>query len=80
MVLIMILVNRAFTARLAARNHQQQVELEKLERLSITEPVAPTFDWNHSIGIAGTPEAMKLPTFSHSTETSIQIDNIIDED
>ena len=50
----MILVKecRAFTARLATRNEQQ---VEELERLSITEPVEPLFNWHHSIGIAGTP-------------------------
>ena len=47
----------------------QRQELERHRRLSVTEPVTPTFDWHHSIRIAGTPpptyhEAKKLPTFS----------------
>ena len=77
MVLMMILVRQclAFMAKRNAIRQQieqhriQRQELERHRRLSVTEPVTPTFDWHHSIRIAGTPpptyhEAKKLPTFS----------------
>lgn len=46
--------------------------MERQRRLSISEPVDPTFDWHHAIRIAGTPppsyrEAKKLPPLEDST-------------
>ena len=94
MVLMVILVRQCL-AFMAKRNsirqqieqhrHQRQ-ELERQRRLSVTEPVNPTFDWHHSIRIAGTPppsyhEAKKLPTFDDSTEVkaeSLEEKNTID--
>ena len=76
MVLMVILVRQclAFIAKRNAirqqieQHRQQRQEMERQRRLSVTEPVNPTFDWHHSIRIAGTPpptyhEAKKLPPF-----------------
>ena len=81
MVLMVILVRQclAFMAKRNAirqqveQHRQQRMEMERQRRLSVTEPVTPTFDWHHSIRIAGTPpptyhEAKKLPTFEDSIE------------
>ena len=75
MILMVILVRQCL-AFLAKRNHlraqmeqhQRQRENHQRRRGSITEPVPATFDWHHSIRIAGTPppsyvEAKKLPSF-----------------
>ena len=81
MILMVILVRQCL-AFLAKRNHlraqveQQQRQRENQQRQrrgSITEPVPATFDWHHSIRIAGTPppsyvEAKKLPTFEDAIE------------
>lgn len=71
MILMVILVRQclAFLAKRsllrqqldAVRQHQ-----ERQRRMSVTEPVKPTFNWHHSIRIAGTPpptyiEAKELP-------------------
>ena len=71
MILMVILVRQclAFLAKRAilrqqidaVRQHQ-----ERQRRMSVTEPVKPTFNWHHSIRIAGTPpptyiEAKDLP-------------------
>lgn len=74
MILMVILVRQcvAFMAKRNAirqqleQHRQQRAEMERQRRLSISEPVDPTFDWHHSIRIAGTPppsyrEAKKLP-------------------
>lgn len=74
MILMVILVRQclAFVAkRNQIRQHLEQqrqvrAEIERQRRLSVSEPVNPTFDWHHSIRIAGTPpptyhEAKKLP-------------------
>lgn len=75
MVLMVVLVRQclAFMAKRAtirAQVEQQRRARERFERQrgSITEPVPATFDWHHSIRIAGTPpptyrEAQKLPSF-----------------
>ena len=81
MVLMVILVKQclAFMAKRSAirqqieQHRQQRQEMERQRRLSVTEPVTPTFDWHHSIRIAGTPpptyhEAKKLPALDDSTE------------
>lgn len=81
MILMVILVRQCL-AFLAKRNHlraqmeQQQRQRENQQRQrrgSITEPVPATFDWHHSIRIAGTPppsyvEAKKLPSFEDGIE------------
>ena len=81
MILMVILVRQCL-AFLAKRNHlraqmeqhqQQRVNQQRQRRGSITEPVPATFDWHHSIRIAGTPppsyvEAKKLPTFDDAIE------------
>ena len=74
MILMVILVRQclAFMAKRNAlraqleEHRRQRQELERRRRLSITEPVRPTYDWHHSIRIEGTPppsyrEAKKLP-------------------
>lgn len=76
MILMVILVRQclAFLAKrnsIRAQTEQQiraRAEFERQRRGSITEPVPATFDWHHSIRIAGTPppsyhEAKGLPTF-----------------
>ena len=78
MILMVILVRQclAFLAkRSAIRNQveaqrQARAEYER-RRGSVTEPVPATFDWHHSIRIAGTPpptyhEAKKLPAFEEA--------------
>lgn len=77
MVLMVVLVRQclAFMAKRAtirAQVEQQRRARERFERQrgSITEPVPATFDWHHSIRIAGTPpptyrEAQKLPSFEN---------------
>lgn len=80
MILMVILVRQCL-AFLAKRNHlraqmeqhQRQRENQQRRRGSITEPVPATFDWHHSIRIAGTPppsyvEAKKLPSFEDGIE------------
>lgn len=79
MILMVILVRQCL-AFIAKRNSlrqqaEQQLrvrqEMERQRRGSITEPVPATFDWHHSIRIAGTPpptyhEAKGLPKFDES--------------
>ena len=81
MVLMVVLVRQclAFMAKRAtirAQVEQQRRARERFERQrgSITEPVPATFDWHHSIRIAGTPpptyrEAQKLPSFEDGIVT-----------
>lgn len=80
MILMVILVRQclAFLAKrntIRAQVEQQRQQQEQLRRRrgSITEPVPATFDWHHSIRIAGTPpptyhEAKKLPSFDDAVE------------
>ena len=76
MILMVILVRQclAFLAKrnaIRAQNEQQleaRRQFERQRRGSVTEPVPATFDWHHSIRIAGTPppsyvEAKGLPAF-----------------
>ncbi len=76
MVLMVVLVRQclSFLAKRSAIREQVETqqraraEFDRQRRTSITEPVPATFDWHHSIRIAGTPppsyrEAKKLPTF-----------------
>ena len=79
MILMVILVRQCL-AFLAKRNSiraqtEQQLQarrqFERQRRGSITEPVPATFDWHHSIRIAGTPppsytEAKGLPLFEET--------------
>jgi hypothetical protein len=79
MILMVILVKQCL-AFLAKRNalraqteHQLQArrQLERQRRGSVTVPVPATFDWHHSIRIAGTPppsykEAKGLPSFDET--------------
>lgn len=82
MILMVILVRQclAFMAKRSAirqqieRHRLQQAELERQRRLSVSEPVTPTFDWHHSIRVAGTPppsyhEAKVLPSLENESET-----------
>lgn len=76
MILMVILVRQCL-AFLGKRNAiraqteqhlQARRQLERQRRGSVTEPVPATFDWHHSIRIAGTPppsytEAKGLPAF-----------------
>lgn len=76
MILMVILVRQCL-AFLAKRNtmqgqveaqHQARTAFEAQRRISVTEPVPATFDWHHSIRVAGTPpptykEARHLPSF-----------------
>lgn len=79
MILMVILVRQclAFLAKRNAIRVQTEQQLqarrqfERQRRGSITEPVPATFDWHHSIRIAGTPppsyvEAKGLPAFDAS--------------
>ena len=82
MILMVILVRQCL-AFLAKRNtlraqteHQLQArrQLERQRRGSVTEPVPATFDWHHSIRIAGTPppsynEAKELPSFDETVSS-----------
>ncbi len=74
MILMVVLVRQclAFLAKRSAIRSQVEAqqraraEFERQRRTSITEPVPATFDWHHSIRIAGTPppsyrEAKRLP-------------------
>lgn len=90
MILMVILVRQCL-AFLAKRNHlrtqleQQQRQRENQHRQrrgSITEPVPATFDWHHSIRIAGTPppsyvEAKKLPTFEDGIEGGEKQEHVV---
>ena len=75
MILMVILVRQCL-AFVSKRNairaqveHQRQIrEQIRQRRGSVTEPIPATFDWHHSIRIAGTPppsyvEAKELPSF-----------------
>lgn len=79
MILMVILVRQclAFLAKRSAvraqmeAQRQARVDLERQRRGSITEPVPATFDWHHSIRVAGTPppsyhEAKQLPAFEEA--------------
>ena len=79
MILMVILVRQCL-AFISKRNairaqveHQRQIrEQIRQRRGSVTEPIPATFDWHHSIRIAGTPppsygEAKTLPTFEENT-------------
>lgn len=80
MILMVILVRQclAFVSKRnairAQMEHQRQIrEQIRQRRGSVTEPIPATFDWHHSIRIAGTPppsyvEAKDLPTFDDETE------------
>lgn len=80
MILMVVLVRQclAFVAKKnairAQVDHQRQVrEQIRQRRGSVTEPIPATFDWHHSIRIAGTPppsyvEAKKLPALSDETD------------
>ncbi len=74
-MILMVILIRQCLAFVSKRNairaqveHQIQVrEQIRQRRGSVTEPIPATFDWHHSIRIAGTPppsyvEAKKLPT------------------
>lgn len=71
MILMVILVRQclAFLAKRALLRQQLEAvrqHQERQRRMSVTEPVKPTFNWHHSIRIAGTPpptytEAKDLP-------------------
>lgn len=76
MILMVILVRQclAFVSKRNAirsqMEHQRQIrEQIRQRRGSVSEPIPATFDWHHSIRIAGTPppsyvEAKKLPTLT----------------
>ena len=83
MILMVILVRQclAFMAKRNAlraqleEHRRQRQEMERRRRLSITEPVRPTYDWHHSIRIEGTPpptyrEAKKLPSLNSDIQPS----------
>lgn len=71
MILMVVLVRQclAFLAKRALLRQQLDAvrqHQERQRRMSVTEPVKPTFNWHHSIRIAGTPpptyvEAKDLP-------------------
>lgn len=75
MILMVILVRQclAFIAKRNAIRAQVESQRQIREQIrqrrgSVTEPIPATFDWHHSIRIAGTPppsygEAKNLPTF-----------------
>ena len=75
MILMVILVRQCL-AFLAKRNSlraqtEQQLQARRQRRGSVTEPVPATFDWHHSIRIAGTPppsyiEAKDLPAYNEA--------------
>ena len=82
MILMVILVRQCL-AFVSKRNairaqveHQRQIrEQIRQRRGSVTEPVPATFDWHHSIRIAGTPppsygEAKTLPAFEEGSQES----------
>ena len=82
-LILMVILVRQCIAFMAKRNairqqleqhRQQRAEIERQRRLSISEPVNPTFDWHHSIRIAGTPppsygEAKKLPSLEPEVDS-----------
>lgn len=80
MILMVILVRQclAFVSKRNAirsqMEHQQQIrEQIRQRRGSVTEPIPATFDWHHSIRIAGTPppsygEAKELPSFEDAAD------------
>ena len=83
MILMVILVRQclAFMAKRNAlraqleEHRRQRQEMERRRRLSITEPVRPTYDWHHSIRIEGTPpptyrDAKKLPSLTSDIKPS----------
>lgn len=85
MILVVILVRQclAFVAkrndirRQLEQQRAQRAEMERQRRLSISEPVNPTFDWHHSIRIAGTPppsyhEAKTLPPLEPECNSTLQ--------
>lgn len=85
MILVVILVRQclAFVAkrndirRQIEQQRAQRAEMERQRRLSISEPVNPTFDWHHSIRIAGTPppsyhEAKTLPPLEPECNSTLQ--------
>lgn len=74
MILMVVLVRQclAFLSKRSSIREQVEAqqriraEMERQRRTSITEPVPATYDWHHSIRIAGTPppsyrEAKRLP-------------------
>lgn len=79
MILMVILVRQclAFISKRNAIRAQVESQRQIREQIrqrrgSVTEPVPATFDWHHSIRIAGTPppsygEAKSLPTFKDAT-------------
>ena len=80
MILMVILVRQCL-AFISKRNairaqmeHQRQIrEQIRQRRGSVTEPIPATFDWHHSIRIAGTPppsygEAKQLPSFKDAPD------------
>lgn len=80
MILMVILVRQCL-AFVSKRNavraqveHQRQIrEQIRQRRGSVTEPIPATFDWHHSIRIAGTPppsygEAKELPSFEDNED------------
>ena len=81
MILMVILVRQclSFMAKRNAireqmeRHRRAREELERQRRASISEPVNPTFDWHHSIRVAGTPppsyrEAKELPAIGQEAK------------
>eukprot|EP00731_Ephydatia_muelleri_P027440 Em0019g313a len=69
MILMVILVRQclAFLAKRALLRQQLDAvrqHQERQRRMSVTEPVKPTFNWHHSIRIAGTPP----PTYTEAKE------------
>ena len=80
MILMVILVRQclAFVSKRnavrAQMDHQRQIrEQIRQRRGSVTEPIPATFDWHHSIRIAGTPppsyvEAKELPSFEDNED------------
>ena len=81
MILMVILVRQclAFISKRNAIRAQMESQRQIREQIrqrrgSVTEPIPATFDWHHSIRIAGTPppsygEAKNLPTFKDGDST-----------
>ena len=90
MILMVILVRQCLaflakrnTIRVQVEEQRQQREQLRRRRGSITEPIPATFDWHHSIRIAGTPpptyhEAKKLPSFEDAIVTQKK-ENVVSE-
>ena len=84
MILMVILVRQclAFLAKRSAiraqvqAQRQARAEFERQRRVSVTEPVPATFDWHHSIRIAGTPP----PTYREAEKLPALVDGIVAED